>query len=497
MNIASSLERARVQFPDKEAIVFEERRITYTGLDEAASRVANLLRELGVGRGDRVALFLPNIPEFAFSYFGVQKLGAVAVSLNVMLKPAEVRFILEDSRPKVLVTTAELRANVPEDELDPELRILVAEGEAEPAASLQHLMKRASARAAAAEMESDDPAAILYTSGTTGFPKGATLSHGNVISNLWATNHHTGMGTDDRLHLFLPLFHCFGQNFIMSSGINAGATLVLERRFALDTGLDTLRRERVTMFFAVPTLFIRLLNEGITAADLASTRYHFSAAAPLPVEIASAWRERFERTIWEGYGLTETSPFASYNHDLRYKLGSIGEPIENVEMKVVDDDGAEVEPGEWGEIVIRGPNVMLGYWDRAEDTEQAIRHGWFHSGDIGTVDEEGYFAICDRKKDMIITSGFNVYPAEVENTLYAHPAVAEAAVFGAADAERGEVVKAAVVPRGGKELHGQELIDFCRERMAAYKAPRVVELVSEIPKSATGKVLKRVLRDAD
>ena len=494
MNIAHNVERARRRFPDREAILFEGKTLTYAQLDESVSRVANCLAGLGVEKGERVALLLPNIPEFVFAYLGTQKLGAIAVSLNSLLKSDEVRFILEDSEPKVVVTTEGARANVPEDALGEGARVVIAEGESGNDLSLHELMAQASSHASDAAMEPQDPAAILYTSGTTGFPKGATLSHGNVISNVHATRHCTDMSPDDRLLLYLPLFHCFGQNFILNSGLSAGATVVLQRRFVLEDVLEALSTLGVTMFFGVPTVFIQLLNGEIPREVFASTRYFLTAAAPMPSEIAGAWQERYGQTIWEGYGLTETSPFASYNHEIRYKLGSIGEPIENVEMRVVDEADNEVEPGVWGEIIIRGPNVMLGYWNRPEATGEAIKDGWFHSGDIGVVDDEGYFSICDRLKDMIITSGFNVYPAEVENVLYSHPQVAEAAVYGAPDPVRGELVKASVVLRTEGAASEQDLEEFCRQKLAGYKVPRVVELVDEIPKGATGKVLKRVLR---
>jgi long-chain acyl-CoA synthetase len=494
VNVARALERSRERDPERPAILFEGRSASYRELDRDASRAANALRALGVRPGDRVALFLPNIPAFAIAYLGAQKIGAIAVSLNSLLKRDEVRFILEDSRPKVVVTTAAQRANVPDDELEPAPRVLIAEGEAAGAdRGLDALLGDASDRAPAIDLDPDHPAAILYTSGTTGFPKGATLSHRNVVSNLAATNRYTGMSPRDRLLLFLPLFHCFGQNFVLMSGLNAGATIVLQRRFVLDDALGAISGG-ATMLFGVPTTFITLCNAGLAEDTFAATRYCFSAAAPLPQEIASHWEERFGHKIWEGYGLTETSPFASYNHERKHKLGTIGEPIEQVDMRIVGEDGAEVDASVWGEIVIRGPNVMLGYWNRPDDTAKAIVDGWFHSGDIGVRDDEGYFAICDRLKDMIITSGFNVYPAEVENVLYGHPAVAEAAVWGAPDPVRGEQVAASVVLRAGHAASGDQLIEFCRARIAGYKCPRRIDLVGQIPKSPTGKILKRVLR---
>jgi long-chain acyl-CoA synthetase len=497
VNVAHALERSRERGPERAAIVCEGRTLSYAELDSAASRAANALRELGVERGDRVALFLPNIPAFAISYLGIQKLGAIAVSLNSLLKRDEVRFILEDSQPRVVVTTAAQRANVPDDELATKPVVVIAEGEAtEKDRLLEALLERASDHAPAIDVDASHPAAILYTSGTTGFPKGATLSHGNVTSNIAATERYTGMTSRDRLLLFLPLFHCFGQNFILMTGLRAGATLEMQRRFVMEQALESIQRREgaATMLFGVPTTFITLLNAGLADDTFRSTRYCFSAAAPLPMEIARAWEEKFGHKIWEGYGLTETSPFASYNHERKHKLGSIGEAIEGVEMKVVGPDGAEVERGVWGEIVIKGPNVMLGYWNRPQDTASAIRDGWFHSGDIGVRDEDGYFSICDRLKDMIITSGFNVYPAEVENVLYAHPAVGEAAVYGAPDTVRGEQVNANVVLRPGAVANAEELIEFCRSRIAGYKTPRHIEIVAQIPKSPTGKILKRVLR---
>jgi len=280
----------------------------------------------------------------------------------------------------------------------------------------------------------------------------------------------------------------------MNAGLAACATLVMQQRFVPDEALDSILRDRVTMFFGVPTIFITYLNQEITPEQMAPVRYFFTAAATMPREISAAWMDRFDQKVWEGYGLTETSPFASYNHPIRHKHGSIGAPIENVEMRVVDAGGHPVQVGEMGEICIKGPNVMLGYWNRADATAEAIRDGWFHSGDVGMVDDEGYYFICDRIKDMVITSGFNVYPVEVENVIHGHESVAEVAVYGVPDAVKGEAVAATVVVRQGRQLDEASLIEFCRERMSAYKVPKSVEFADSIPKGATGKVLKRVLR---
>src|SRR5579883_7417 len=494
MNIAHHLERGHLLYPDKIALIFEEQRFTYKQLDQLANRVANGLRGLGIKKGDRVALFLPNIPEFIISYLGILKIGAVTVSVNVMLKSAEVSYILNDCSAKAIITTESGSSHVLEADL-PELKhILIAEGEVAKGKSLAYLIENSSSDARAVEMDRHAPASIVYTSGTTGFPKGATLSHGNVISNMYSHNRCCGMRQDDRLLLYLPLFHCFGQNAILNAGLNVCATIVLQRRFELEQTLDTISKNKITMFFGVPTIFIRLLNTDISSS-FESVRYYFSAAAPMPIEVAQNWQQRYVKVIHEGYGLTETSPCSSYNHDLKYKLGSIGAPIENVEMKIVNDDGHQVQPGELGEIIIRGPNVMLGYWNRPFESAQVMKNGWFHTGDIGRMDEQGFFYIVDRLKDMINVSGFKVYPTEVENVIYQHPSVAEVAIYGVPDLIKGEIVKANIILKPGHTIAEQQIIDFCSERMATYKVPRVIHFVDSLPKNPAGKILKRVLRN--
>ncbi|MBD2385488.1 class I adenylate-forming enzyme family protein [Cylindrospermum sp. FACHB-282] len=494
MNIAHHIERGHLWFPDKIALIFEDKSFTYKEINELAGRVANGLQGLGIKRGDRVALFLPNIPEFIISYLGILKIGAVAVSVNVMLKSAEVSYILHDCAAKVIITTESQSNQVLKADL-PELQhILIAEGSAKDGITLAQLMESASPKAMAVAMDRHAPATIVYTSGTTGFPKGATLSHGNVISNMYSQNRCCGMGPDDRLLLYLPIFHCFGQNAILNAAFNICATVILQRRFDLEVVLNTIAAHKVTMFFGVPTVFIKLLNTDTSGYNFESVRYYFSAAAPLPLEIAQSWQEKYGFFIHEGYGLTETSPCACYNHDLKYQLGSIGTPIENVEMKIVDSDGHQVQPGELGEIVIRGPNVMLGYWNRPFETAEVIKNGWFHTGDIGRMDEQGFFYIVDRLKDMINVSGFKVYPTEVENVIYQHSSVAEVAIYGVPDAFKGEIVQANIVLKPGHRITEEQIIDFCSVRMATYKLPRVINFVDSLPKNPTGKIMKRLLR---
>ena len=348
---------------------------------------------------------------------------------------------------------------------------------------------------ASVECEPDDPAALLYSSGTTGFPKGVTLTQANIHSNIASAAKYSGYRADDRLAAFLPLFHVYGQNYIMNACVLAGATLVLFRRFVPDAVLRAVGEERITMFFGVPTIFIGLLSLDLSQYDLSSIRYEMSAAATMPEEISRRWTEKFGRRVYEGYGLTECSPFACYNDLEEHRFGSVGRAVEGFELAIFDEDDREVPRGEWGEIVIRGPGVMKGYWGRPEDSARALRGGWLHSGDIGRMDDDGYVYIVDRVKDMINVSGFKVWPAEVEQYLYKIPGVVEVAVYGVADADKGERVAVAVVARKGADLTAESIVAYCRDNIAAYKVPAKVDLVSELPKSATGKILKRVLRD--
>lgn len=495
MNISRNVEQAAKFFPDKTALIFQDSHISYGQLNADVNRMANALKSNRIRRGERVALYLPNIPQFAICYLATVRIGAIAVSVNCMLKAAELGYILKDCGATLICTTGELLPNVP-FEAAPSLRqALICEGDAQGHDTLENWLAGSSAADAMVDLRPEDPAALLYTSGTTGFPKGATLSHGNVVSNLWTTVHHAGFTRHDRMILFLPLFHVFGQNFIMNATFLAQATLVLHRRFVPDQVLDSIRKNQVTMFFAVPTVYIHLLNMDLSPEDLASIRYEFSAAATMPQEISARWTERFGRPVYEGYGLTECSPFACYNHDFRHQFGSIGTAVENVEIKIVGEQDDELPLGQWGEICIRGPGVMQGYWNKPEETRKALRNGWLHSGDIGTMDDKGYVYIVDRVKDMINVSGMKIWPAEIEQFLYRHPDIKEVAVYGVPHSEKGEIAKAAVVLKDDSRLTVDEIIAYCRENLATYKVPASVNIVQDLPKSATGKILKRILRE--
>jgi len=494
VNLAEMLKRRAGASPDHPAILFEGSTITYRELDERSSQLAHAMAERGIAAGDRIAIFLPNVPEFAVVYYAAQRLGAVPVSINAIFRSAEVEYLVNDSGSRMVFTTGELAGFVPRDKCAALERLVVVDEAAGPESLAEWVSGRPTAfdpvpRAA------DDPAALLYSSGTTGFPKGVTLTQANIASNIATAAKYSGYRPDDRLAAFLPLFHVYGQNYILNAAILSGATVALFRRFVPDQVLRSVERDRITMFFGVPTIFIGLLSMDLTPWDLSSIRYEMSAAATMPEEISRRWTERFGRRVYEGYGLTECSPFACYNDLVEHRFGSVGRAVEGFELAIFDEDDREVPRGEWGEIVIRGPGVMKGYWNRPQDTERALRGGWLHSGDIGRMDEDGYVYIVDRVKDMINVSGFKVWPAEVEQYLYRMPQVQEVAVYGIPHPEKGEQVAVAVVPRAGQALSAEEVIAYCRENIAAYKVPARVDVVSELPKSATGKILKRVLRD--
>ena len=499
MNISNHVERIARTAPGRKAIVFEGQDIGYGALDACAGALAAALKANGVRRGDRIALYLPNIPAFMLAYLAGEKAGAIVVSINSMFKAEEVKYILNDSGAKLMFTTAELLPNVPRGECPALVNVVNCEGTTAEAIPLGELLATGKIPFKTENMDPGDPAALLYSSGTTGFPKGVTLTHNNIITNTRAAvncSHHSG---SDRLAIFLPLFHVFAQNYIMNAGFVAGATLVLFRRFVPDLVLDEIERQRVTMFFGVPTIYIALLGANVPKEKLASIRYYFSAAATMPQEISRRWTDTYGPAVHEGYGLTECSPCAAYNHVSRHKFGSVGTAIEGFEVKIFDENDRELPRGQWGEIVMRGPGVMKEYWGKPEETAQALRSGWLHSGDIGSMDDEGYVFIVDRVKDMINASGFKVWPAEVEAMMYAHPDVQEACVIGAQDAYRGETVKAVLVLKAASKgrVQAGDIIEWCKTHMAAYKYPRVIEFVDSLPKSATGKVMWRQLQEQE
>jgi long-chain acyl-CoA synthetase len=484
MNVAQLLERSALYHADRPALIFGERRWTYAELDDASSALAAGLAGLDLRPGERVALHLPNRPEFVLAYYAALKTGLVPLSLNTSYKAEELEYIVGNAAAAMVVTAEGIDANLPSRSRMPSVRHLLH------VKDLDGL--RGSERRTAVDMDRDATAAILYTSATTGRPKGVMLTHANIVSNSYATVHHLKMTERDRGLCALPMFHCFGQNAIMNSLFTAGGTLVLHERFVPDAFVAAVAAHRITILYAVPTMYILFLS--MPRPDFSSVRLCFSAAATLPHDVEARWHDTHGHWIQQGYGLTETSPFASYNHEVAFRRGSVGTPIENVEMKIVDLDDREVSDGELGEIVIKGPNVMKGYFGDPAATAAAIRDGWFHSGDIGYRDRDGYFFIVDRLKDMINVAGFKVFPREVEEVLFRHPAVKEAAVVGVADPIRGEAVKAFVVLQDGASVDAETLQTLCRSTIASVKVPERIEFITALPKNPTGKILKKELR---
>lgn len=505
LNLAIILEQSAQRTPGKTAVILDSMRMNYAELNGAANKIAAGLAALGVRPGDKVAMMLPNTPHFVMCYFGILKAGATVVPLNVLFKHHEVEYHLEDSDAVALIAwegfIGEAAPGFRMVETCRHLVVAQAPGSTvalpEGALPLGKLLADNPPLFDTIQTMPGDTAVILYTSGTTGRPKGAELTHANMFLNatisadklLHVTHETVGLAT-------LPLFHSFGQTCVMNAVIYAGGTITMLPRFEPQKALEVMARDRVTYFAGVPTMYFYLLNfPGADQYDLSALQYCVSGGSAMPVEVMHAFNRKYNVTILEGYGLSETSPVASFNHlDREPKPGSIGIPIWGIAMRVVDDQGRDVPTGELGEIVIRGHNVMKGYYKRPEATAAAIRNGWFHSGDIALRDEDGFFFIKDRVKDMIIRGGFNVYPREIEEVLYGHPAIAEAAVIGIPDAALGEEVRAVVALKPGHTTTEAELIEYCKERLAAYKYPRSIEFRDTLPKTATGKILKRELR---
>jgi long-chain acyl-CoA synthetase len=488
-SLAQLLTETAAEHGDRPALKLDDSVANYAVLNEGATRIAGLLKDRGLAPGDRVGIMLPNVPYFGVVYYGVLRAGGVVVPMNVLLKGREVEFYLSDSGARHVFAWHDFgeAAKAGADAAGADA-ILVAPGE------FEQLVINAPRAEEDEPRTGDDTAVILYTSGTTGTPKGAELTHANLVRNaVGVARDLAGITPDDVILGALPLFHSFGQTCCLNAAVGAGAAVTLIPRFDPGKALEIVARDRVTVFEGVPTMYHAMLNHASAGgADTSSLRLCISGGSAMPVEVMRSFEEKFSCIILEGYGLSETSPVASFNHpDRERKPGSIGTPIAGVEMQVVDDDDAEVGQGEVGEIVIRGHNVMKGYWERAEATEEVMRGGWFHTGDMARVDEDGYFFIVDRKKELIIRGGYNVYPREVEEVLYEHPAVSEAAVVGVADESLGEEVGAAIVLRAGADADADDIRAFVKERVAAYKYPRRIWFADELPKGPTGKILKR------
>jgi len=488
-NLSSHLDQAAADQPDRVALRMDDLVLTYAQLREAAGRVSRLLSSSGIEPGDRVGLMLPNVPAFPIAFYGALAAGAVVVPMNPLLKSREVGYYLSDSGARVVLAWQSAAGEAAKGAADAGAQAITV---ATP--DLADLLADYAPATEQPGREDDDDAVILYTSGTTGKPKGAQLTHANLVRNAELTARTLLKNDpDDVMMGCLPLFHVFGLTCGLNATVVAGGTLTLLPRFDPAKALEIIQRDKVTIFEGVPTMYAALLHHPEADPAMAATlRVCVSGGASMPVEILRGFEEKFGCIILEGYGLSETSPVASFNHPDRVrKPGSIGTPIEGVQMRLIDDTGQTAAAGEIGEIAIRGHNVMKGYWGKPEATAEAITDGWFRTGDLAKVDSDGYYYIVDRKKDLIIRGGYNVYPRELEEVLHEHPAVAEVAVVGIPHPDLGEEVGAAVALKPGASATAAELREFAKDKVAAYKYPRQVWLVTSLPKGPTGKILRR------
>ncbi|MDN7243478.1 fatty acid--CoA ligase family protein [Planococcus sp. N028] len=512
MNLVERVHNIAVQDSNKTAYHFMGKGTSYGEFDQAIAKFANALQSLGVEKGDHVAFLLGNTPHFLISLYATMRIGATAVPINPIYTPDEIAYILNNSDAKAVIALDALLPLVEKAhmalpavssyiicETDPSTAEKLAQlpeavkGKVHP---FSHLLASASADHAAVSVDSDDSAVILYTSGTTGKPKGAMLTHGNLYSNARDVGEYLQMSGNDRLIATLPVFHVFALTVVVNAPLLQGATIILLPRFNPKEVFESIKEHQATVFAGVPTMY-NFMNQvpDTETSDFDSIRIAISGGSAMPVALLHSFEEKFNVRISEGYGLSEASPVTCFNPlDRERKAGSIGTSIVNVENKVVNELGDEVAVGEVGELIVRGPNVMKGYYKMPEETNAAIRNGWLYTGDLARIDEDGYLYIVDRKKDLIIVGGYNVYPREVEEVLFAHPDVLEAAVVGLPDINFGEAVHAYVVLKD-PSVTIEDLRDYCKEHLAKYKVPQHVEILEELPKNTTGKILRRSLKE--
>ena len=489
------LDAAR-EAPDRTFIEFNEIQFPFAYVAAEAQQVAAGLRKLGVEAGDAVGLMLPNIPPFVSFYYGSLMNGCVVVPMNVMLRGNEIEYLCQDSQIRVIVTyemfVDQVQAGVAHLENPPE--VFVVGQNAGPFKLFPELLAPADGYAPA-DVDLHRPIMTLYTSGTTGKPKGAQITNANVIANLDMFESILPVEDDDKWLCVLPLFHCFALNGILNASVRSRTPVVLQPRFDLEACFGSLANEGITSFAGVPTMYFYLLKHPqLASTQFPRLRFGISGGAAMPVDVLNQWEKQTGVPIYEGFGMTETTVSVSINRPEARKVGSIGQPFAGVEMKIFDDDDRELPTGEVGELVIRAPNLLVGYLNKPEETAEAMRSGWFHTGDMGYRDEDGFFYIVDRKKDMIIKGGFNIYPREIEEVLFQLPQVAEAAVVGAFDEAKGERVVAVIAFKPGQHLTQDEIVAHLEQNLAKYKHPQEYVFRPELPKGPTGKILKRELR---
>jgi long-chain acyl-CoA synthetase len=481
----------------KAAIRWEEKEYTFGDLEGLTNRYARGLQSIGVKKGDRVCIFMQNSPEFIIAYFGNLKAGAVTVPLNVMYRKHELRHMVNDSSAVAMVTSQENLQYVMEVRKDLKTLasvVVVADATPEGCRSFYGLLEGQSDAQLPPQNAEEDLAVICYTSGTTGLAKGAMLSHANFTSNISTLASLWELSEGDKLMMALPMFHVHGLGIVLHGMAYCGYSMVLQERFDPKRVIAGIHRHRCTVFMGVPTMYVRLIEEDLRDVDLSCVRLWTVGSAPMPVEVLNKFREKFGADILERYGMTETAVvIASNPYRGVKKVGSVGPAIPGVQLSITDDDDSLLARNEVGEIVVKGPNVMRGYWNRQAETEEAFMNGWFHTGDLGFIDQEGYLHIVGRKKEMIIASGFKIFPREVEEVIHTYPKVREVAVVGIPDPVRGESPRAYVVPRDGMVMGTEELEEYCRKNLAAYKVPRSFEFVQTLPRTPSGKILNRIL----
>jgi len=499
MNISGLIQKHATIQPNSNAVICGDNGTVFiwSELDLIINRFGNALKRMGVMKGDVVALYLPNSPEFLIAYFATSRIGAVILPFNVLFRTGEISYILNNSRAKVLIgsSTEVEKYLISVRNQFSDLETIISVGHSVPGClDFYSLIVSTSEGFEVVDCNPEDLGALVYTSGTSGKPKGAMLSHGNLEAIAALSSSALLINDKDLLLTGTPFCHiCFVLSVL--GPFNAGASVLTMSHFRPDTVLRLIDNYQVTHFTGVPTMFMYMLQQYEPKKyDLRSLRMVFSAGAPMPVEYIMEIQQKFGVGFCELYGTTETSSIISYNRMGHGRNGSIGQPAYGIKIKVVDELGDELPPGKVGEILVSGPGIFVGYWEKPEATKDSFQGEWYRTGDLGKYDENGYFYIVDRLKDMIVSGGYNIYPRELEDIIYQHPKILEAAVIGKKDPLKNEVPKAFITLKENEKMTEEELIDFCSQRMAAYKVPRCIEFLAELPKSPNGKILKRLLK---
>ncbi|MBI2558584.1 long-chain-fatty-acid--CoA ligase [Candidatus Woesearchaeota archaeon] len=497
MGIAALLKQTALRLPDKVAIEFEEQRVTFNEIQLNANKAANALNSIGIAKGDRVAQYLPNCLELVYSLMGNFKNGSIIVPMNISFKEQEIHHILSDSGAKAVVTDMErlavLKKVIPKL---PELKhIILIDGNEQNTHNFHEITKNAADKEPDTIIKDEDNSIIFYTSGTTGKPKGAVLNQVNLTSNIKALAQAWKWTEDDVLLLTLPLYHIHGIGVALCGSLFVGNFVILKKKFAAEEVFEAMQKRKVTMFMGVPTMYFKLLEvEGLGKYDTSSMRLFVSGSAPLSRELFHKLKKAFGKEILERAGMSESMMNFSNPYDGERIPGSVGPCLPGVKVRIVDQNYSDVSVGTEGEILIKGPNVFSGYWHKPNYNKHAFKDGWFATGDIGKIDDKGYVYIVGRSKDVIKSGGINIYPREIEDVIESMPQVKECAVVGVPDKEFGESVKAYVVLNQGSKLTEDEVIDYCKEKLASFKKPKFVEFVDALPKNSMGKILKEELR---